>query len=233
MVGGEVQDPGRNLPWALVLGMLIVIGLYVAVNIAYLQVLPMEDILMANSTAHPTAPSVAGRAAVTALGPRVGFVLPLLFMISALGALHCTMLTVPRVFFSMARDGLLPQGLGRVSSTTHTPAVAITVFACAGAALAVLGSYDRLSNMTAFGYVLFYALNAVGLLSWRRHPGGNGHIQRRRRWIPVVFLAGMLWLIVTLIARGNVEILAALAVIGAGVPVFAYMRYRRASASSV
>ena len=77
MVGGEIQDPGRNLPWALMAGMLIVIGLYVAVNIAYLHVLPMEDILTANSTAHPAAPSVASRAAVAALGPRAGFVLPL------------------------------------------------------------------------------------------------------------------------------------------------------------
>jgi basic amino acid/polyamine antiporter, APA family len=233
MVGGEVQDPGRNLPWALVVGILTVIGLYVAVNIAYLHVLPMEDILTANSTAHPTAPSVASRAAVAALGARIGSVLPLLFMISALGALHCNLLAVPRVFFSMARDGLLPQRLGRVSSTAHTPAVAIAAFACLGAILAVLGSYDRLSNIAAFGYILFYALNAAGLVWWRRRDSkGDGYAQRRRRWIPIVFLAGMIWLIVTLIVRGNVEILAALAVIGAGLPVFAYMRYRRATASS-
>lgn len=60
--------PGRNLPWALVLGILIVIALYVAVNMAYLHALPMADILAANSTAHPTATSVASRAAVAALG---------------------------------------------------------------------------------------------------------------------------------------------------------------------
>jgi amino acid transporter len=230
MVGGEVQDPGRNLPWALALGMLIVTGLYVAVNMAYLHVLPMADILTANSTAHPTAPSVASRAAMAALGPHVGFLLPLLFMISALGTLHCNMLAVPRVFFSMARDGLLPKGLARVSSTRHTPAVAISAFAVVGATFAVLGSYDRLTNMAAFGNVLFYALNAVGLLWWRRRePKRGGPAQRRGGWIPVVFLAGMLWLLVTLIVRGSFEILAALALMGAGLPVFAYMRYRASS----
>ena len=228
MVGGEVQDPGRNLPWALTLGMLIVIGLYAAVNLAYLHILPMADILTANSTAHPMAPSVASRAAVAALGPRVGFLLPLLFMISALGTLHCNMLAVPRVFFSMARDGLFPQSLARVSSTARTPAVAITAFACVGATFAVLGSYDRLTNMAAFGNVLFYALNAVGLLWWRRREPEHGkHVHPRGRWIPVAFLAGMLWLLITLIVRGSVEILAALALMGAGLPVFAYMRYRR------
>jgi APA family basic amino acid/polyamine antiporter len=233
MVGGEVQNPARNLPWALVVGILIVIGLYVAVNIAYLYALPMADIVAANSTAHPTATSVASRAAVAALGPRIGSVLPLLFMISALGAVHCNMLAVPRVFFSMARDGLLPQGLGRVSSTAHTPAIAIIAFACLGATLAVLGTYDRLSNIAAFGYILFYALNAAGLMWWRRKdPKGGGFPQRYRMWVPLAFLGGTLWLITTLIVRGNVEILAALTVIGAGLPVFAYMRYRRDSSLS-
>lgn len=229
MVGGEVQDPGRNLPWALMLGMLIVIVLYVGVNIAYLYVLPMQDILTANSSAYPTAPSVASRAAVAALGPRVGFLLTLLFMISALGTLHCNMLAVPRVFFSMACDGLLPQSLARVSSTAHTPAVAIIALACVGATFAVLGSYDRLTNMAAFGNVLFYALNAIGLLWWRRRePKHDQHVSRLGRWIPVVFLAGMLWLLVTLIVRGSVEVLAALALMAAGLPVFAYIRYRQA-----
>jgi amino acid transporter len=107
-------------------------------------------------------------------------------------------------------------------------AVAIIAFACLGATLAVLGSYDRLSDIAAFGYILFYALNAAGLVSWRRGgPKGDGFTQRRRNWVPVAFLGGMLGLIATLIVRGNVEILAALAVIGAGLPVFAYLRYRR------
>ena len=228
MLGGEVQAPRRNLPWALVCGILIVIGLYVAVNLAYLHVLPMKDILTANSTANPAASSVASRAAVAAVGPRAGIVLPLLFMISALGALHCIMLAVPRVFFSMARDGLLPKALGGVSSTAQTPAVAIAAFAFIGAILALLGSYDQLSNMTAFGYILFYILNAVGLLRWRdRGKNREGHVPRLRQWIPVAFLVVMLWLLVTLILRGSAEIVATLALMAAGLPVFLYMRYRR------
>jgi len=229
MVGGEVQDPERNLPWALTLGMLIVIGLYVAVNLAYLYVLPLDDILTANSTAHPAASSVASRAAVAVLGARASFLLPLLFMVSALGTLHCNMLAVPRVFFSMARDGLLPDSLARVSSIARTPSVAITTLACIAALFAVLGSYDRLTNMATFGYILFFALNTIGFLWWRR-AGAEAGIRWRGTWIPVVFLAGMLWLIVMLVAGGSVGILAALALMAAGLPVFAYMRYRRVAA---
>jgi len=231
MVGGEVQDAERNLPWALTVGMVIVMALFVAANLAYLSVLPLSDILSANSTAYPTAPSVASRAAVASLGSRAGTVLPLLFMISAVGTLHCNILVVPRVFFSMARDGLLPASLGRVSATTRTPVVAILALAAVGATLAVLGNYDRLSNMATFGNILFFALNAAGLLLWRhRHPTQGNDVSRWRRWVPAVFLAGMLWLIIEILAGGSVEVVAALALISLGLPVFAYLRYHRQQA---
>ncbi len=234
MVGGEVQDPERNLPWALTAGMLIVIALFVAVNLAYLHVLPLTDIMTANSTAHPTAPSVASRAAVAVLGTRAGTVLPLLFMISAVGTLHCNILVVPRVFFSMARDGLLPASLGRVSPVTRTPVVAITALAAVAATLAVFGSYDRLSNMATFGNILFFALNAAGLLIWRhRNATQRRPVSHWRLWVPRVFLAGMLWLIFELVTRSSVEIVAALALISVGLPVFVYMRNRRNRATSV
>jgi APA family basic amino acid/polyamine antiporter len=230
MVGGEVQDPERNLPWALTLGILVVIVLFAAVNLAYLHVLPLADIMTSNSTAYPTAPSVASRAAAAALGPRASIVLPLLFLVSAIGTLHCNMLVVPRVFFAMARDRLLPAGLGSVSPATGTPVRAIFALAAVAATLAVLGNYDRLSNMATFGNILFFALNAAGLLLWRhREPAPAAPASRRPRWVAWVFLAGTLWLISALVTRGNVEIIAALALMGAGLPVFAYMRHRRAS----
>ncbi len=234
MVGGEVQDPERNLPWALTTGMLIVIALFVAVNLAYLRVLPLSDIMTANSTAHPTAPSVASRAAVAVLGTRAGTVLPLLFMISAVGTLHCNILVVPRVFFSMARDGLLPASLGRVSPATRTPVIAIIALASVGATLAVFGSYDRLSNMATFGNILFFALNAAGLLIWRhRNVTQRRPVSHWRLWVPRVFLAGMLLLIFELVTRSSLEIVAALALISVGLPVFVYMRNRRNPATSV
>jgi amino acid transporter len=228
MVAGEVQDARRTLPWALTVGVLTVIGMYVAANLGYLHALSMADILSANSTIHPNATSIGSRAANAALGPRVGSVLPLLFMISALGTLHSNMLTVPRVFFAMARDGLLPRGLARISPTARTPVVAIVVLASVGSVFAVLGSYDRLSNMAAFGFVLFYVLNALGLLWWRHHEKSNNRANTlTAKWIPVLFLGGMLWLLIVLIAHGSVEIMAALLLMALGLPVYAVLRYHR------
>lgn len=113
MAGGEVQEPKRNLPWALVLGICLVAVLYVAANLAFLHVLSMNEILSANSTAHPNASSVASRAAIAALGHCVGIVLPLLFMVSTLGTLHCNLLAVPRCSsLSRATDCSLPYSGG-------------------------------------------------------------------------------------------------------------------------
>jgi APA family basic amino acid/polyamine antiporter len=226
MLAGEVKDAERTVPWALFWGILGVIGLYVMVNIAYLYVLPMGDILSANSAAHPTASSVASRAALTALGPKVGVLLPVLFMVSALGTLHCNLMAVPRVFYAMARDGLMPAALGRVDPTAHTPAVSIMTVAFIGALLAIVGSYDRLSSMATFGNLLFFALNAWGLIRW---PVGKETSIRRgiQRYLPWIFLLGSVWLLVTVIAHGSVEIVWALVLIGAGLPVYLGIRAKR------
>jgi len=226
MLAGEVKDAEKTVPWALLWGILSVIGLYVLANVAYLHVLPMGAIVTANSATYPTASSVASRAALAALGPKIGVVLPILFMVSALGTLHCNLMAVPRVFYAMARDGLMPAVLARVDPKARTPAISILTVAFIGAFLAILGNYDRLSSMATFGNILFFALNAWGLIRW---PGGKDQSIRRgaRRYIPWIFLVGSVWLLVTVIARGSVEIVWALVLISAGVPVYFAIRNAR------
>jgi APA family basic amino acid/polyamine antiporter len=128
-------------------------------------------------------------------------------------------MAVPRVFYAMARDGLMPAALGRVDPTAHTPAISILTVAFIGALLAVAGSYDRLSSMATFGNLLFFALNAWGLIRW---PVGKGTSIRRgiQHYLPWIFLLGSVWLLVTVIARRSVEIVWALVLIGAGFPVY-------------
>jgi APA family basic amino acid/polyamine antiporter len=236
MLGGEIQEPRRNLPWALIVGTLIVIGLYVAANAAYLHVLSADEILSANSSAHPNASSIASRAAIDTLGSKAGHWLPALFLISALGTLHCNLMAVPRIFFSMARDGLLPRSLGRVAENARTPFVAIAVYAGFGAVLAAMGSYDRLTNMATFGTLLFFGLNALGFLRWRyfgpARPARPAQGRQLPAVIPLAFLFGILYLIVTLILRGSVEVIAALALLAMGVPVFLLTRFFRGPKAS-
>ncbi len=220
MVGGEVRDAQRSLPWALLVGIGVVITIYLLANVAYLQALPMADVLSSNSTAFPNAASIASRAAVATLGARASKVLTVAFMISALGALHCQLLAVPRVFFAMARDRNMPQVLARVLPKRRTPYVAIIVLAALGTLFAVFGSYDQLTNMSSFGYLLFYALNAFGLLyAGKRLPARAGH-SGLLLWIPLAFLLGTTAILVTVAASGLREIIVALTVLAVGIPVY-------------
>jgi APA family basic amino acid/polyamine antiporter len=226
MVGGEVKDAQRSLPWALLVGIGVVITIYVLANVAYLQALPMGDVVTSNSTAFPNAASVASRAAIATLGARASKVLTVAFMISALGALHCHLLAVPRVFFAMARDGNMPEVLARVLPERRTPYVAIIVLAALGTLFAVFGSYDRLSNISSFGYLLFYALNAFGLLyAGKRLPSRPGN-SGLSLWIPLTFLLATTAILITVVMSGLREIIVALTVLAAGIPVYIGLRWR-------
>ena len=211
-------------------GILVVTALYVGTNVAFLHVLSLPEIITANSTAHPNATSVASRAVQHALGARVATVLPILFAVSALGAAHCNMLATPRVFLSMARDGLLPASLASVSPHAATPNRAIWTFAAVGAVFAVAGTYDRLTNMNVFGALVFFALTTIGFLwSQRATPPAarSGALRSTMMIIATLFLLGISALIAASIARGSIEVLTAVALIGSGIPIFAVLELVR------
>jgi basic amino acid/polyamine antiporter, APA family len=229
IVGGEVRDAERTVPWALMTGIVIVTGLYIVTNWALLHTLSLADISTANSTAHPNAPSVASRAVRHALGARVATVLPILFALSVLGTAHCNVLVIPRIFLSMARDGLLPASLAHVSPRSATPNRAIWTLAVVAALFAVVGTYDRLSNMTTFGYLVFFGLTTIGLLwSQRVTPSAaRGKAFWSTTIVATLFLLGTSTLIAASIAGGSLEVLTAVALIGSGIPIFATLELLR------
>lgn len=222
IMGGEVRDAERTIPWALVSGILIVTGLYVMTNGAFLHTLSFHEIATANSTSYPDALSVASLAVNRSLGLRAATVLPLLFAISALGTAHCNVLVIPRVFLSMARDGLLPVYLTSVSPRSGTPNRAIWTVSGIAAVFAVVGTYDRLTNMTTFAYLVFFALTTAGFLwSCRGTPSdARGKAFWATITVAMLFLFGTFSLTVASIVRGSIEVLTATALIGIGIPVF-------------
>ena len=223
IVGGEVQEPERTMPWALITGIITVTVLYLLTNSAYLHTLSVEEIAAGNSTAHPDAPSVASQAVSRALGSRAGTLLPILFAISILGTAHCNLLVLPRIVLSMARDRSLPRSLATVSPRSATPNRAIWSSAFLAGFFAVSGSYDRLANMSTFAYLVFFALTTIGLLSIQRtmEPASRNRAFCLTTIIPVFFLLGTGSLIIASIAHGSAEVLTAVALIAVGVPIFA------------
>src|SRR5207248_2598695 len=125
MAAGEVREPQRNLPRAIIGGTLLVLALYLIINTAYLYALPIWQVSSANSTAYPEAPSVAARAVQTFLGGRATLIAALIFLISTIGSLNGVILSAARVPYAAARDGLFFAGFGRLSPGTRVPVTSL------------------------------------------------------------------------------------------------------------
>ncbi len=132
MAAGEVRNPGRNIPLALIMGMIIVMAIYCLMNLCYFYALPFAEVVNSNSTAHRDALPVASKAAGTFLGDNGSRFISVVFVVSALGALNGSILSNARVPFAMARDGLFWRSFGKLSNTTRVPVFCLMVQAFLG-----------------------------------------------------------------------------------------------------
>jgi APA family basic amino acid/polyamine antiporter len=168
MAAGEIRDPQRNLPRATIYGTLAVLAMYALVNLGYFHALPFTEIVTSSSTEYPDAPAVAAKAATQFLGGTAQVVLAVAMTISALSAMNGSMLTGARVPYAVARDGLAPAALARISAGARVPANAVAIQGLLACGLAFSGSFDQLTDAVVFASWLFYALNAGSVLMLRR-----------------------------------------------------------------
>jgi APA family basic amino acid/polyamine antiporter len=160
MAAGEVRDPSRNLPRAIVWGSFAVLVIYAVVNIGYFYAIPADEVAGANS--------VAQRAAGEFLGDRARLLLAAAMAISAISAMNGSMLTGARVPYALAADGLAPKLLAYVHPRSRVPVVAVIVQGVVACSYALVGGFDALTDAVVFASWLFYALNAGTVLILRR-----------------------------------------------------------------
>ena len=162
-VAGEIRDPQRNIPLATIGGLLAVIAIYLAINVAYLAVLPFS--VLAHSTV------VASDAMQRAVGPGGAIFVAVAVVLSTAGALNAAILGYPRVGFALAADRLFPAWLRRVHPRYHTPVVAIAVQGGLAMVFAVSGSYERILGYFAFVDYFFFAFAVAAVIVLRvREP---------------------------------------------------------------
>jgi APA family basic amino acid/polyamine antiporter len=191
MAAGEIRDARRNLPRATIGGMLAVLAIYALVNVGYFHALPFSEVASSSSDAYPQAPAVAARVANQFLGGPVQALLAVAMTISAISAMNGSMLTGARVPYAVARDGLAPAPLGRLSAGASVPAISVLVQGVLSCALALSGSFDQLTDAVVFASWLFYALNAGSVLLLRRREPDRARPFRVPGFpvVPVVFIA--------------------------------------------
>ncbi len=161
--GGEIKNPARNLPRALVLGTLSIVVVYLAANLAYLWLIPVGEMPGSTLVAADAAQRLVGRTGVGLVSVVV--------MVSTLGAVASVMLTSPRIFFAMAGEGLFFRGLAQAHPRYRTPARAIVLTAAMAVTFVLFLDFERLSDTFVLATWPFYALSAAAVFVLRaRRP---------------------------------------------------------------
>ncbi len=225
MAAGEVRDPGRTVPRALILGMVVVLAVYGLANLAYCYALPMSAIVTSNSTAYPDAPPVATKAVETFLGEAGAQLVSVAFVLSSLGALNGSILTNARVPYAMARDGLFFAPFGRLNRAA-VPVWAITAQGLWACVLAVSGTFDQLTDYVVFASWVFYGLATAGVFVLRRTRPDAERPYRTLGYpfVSLAFLGVTAWLIVNTLLTNPLASGIGLGIIALGLPLYWFNR---------
>lgn len=215
----ETATPRRTVPRALILGTLIVTVCYFALNFVYLYVLPLDTVAGSQR--------VAADAADALMGSGGAGVMASLVILSSLGALAGVVLAGPRVYYAMARDGVLFAWLARLHPHRHTPHRAIVLQAVWSSVLVATGSYRFLFRQVVFTEWVFFGLMAVGAVLLRRRPG---YAPAYRMWgfpaVPVAFALACALVAASRFTAEPLDSLLGVALVLAGYPVYVWWSRR-------
>ncbi|MCI0525713.1 MAG: amino acid permease [Acidobacteria bacterium] len=231
MAAGEVRDPGRNIPRALIIGMIIIIVVYCILNLSYFYSLPFGEVVTSNSTSYREALPVSAKAAQTFMGEYGGRLISVVFVVSAVGALNGSILSNARVPYAMARDGLFFDRMGALSKSTSVPVFSIVVQGVWSSVLALSGTFDQLTDCLLFASWIFYGLVTSSVFVLRRKMPKAERPYRTIGYpiIPVVFVLVTVWLIINTLFTRPVESVVGLGLIVIGLPLYFYFKMRQGS----
>jgi APA family basic amino acid/polyamine antiporter len=217
---GEVKHPARDIPLAMVVGTLLVTGLYFLANVAYLMMLPASAIA--------TAPQDrVGTAALEAvLGTTGLYVMATAVMVSCFGCLNAIILSGARVYFAMARDGLFFRRAGVLHPIHRTPSVALVAQLLWATLLALSGTYGQLLDYVTFASLLFYMLTVCGLFALRRARPDAPRPVRAVGYpvLPAAYLLATAALCLNLLIRRPQYTWPGLVIVLLGAPVYYFWR---------
>jgi len=225
-VGGEIKNPARNVPLALILGMTVVLIIYGLANLSFFYALPFNEVLSANSKSFPDALPVATKAAATFLGENGIWFLSIALAFSAIGGMNGSILSGARIPFAMAQDKLFFKSLAKLHPKTHVPYVSIVVQAVIAIALASTGTFDQLTDYVVFSGWLFYALATYSVFIFRKRMPDAPRSYKTIGYpvLPIVFVLSAVFLLINTVLTSPLEAVRGLSIIAAGIPLFLWIR---------
>lgn len=213
-VAEEVKDPLRNLPRAILMGVLCVIAVYVSANIAYVHVLS-APVLAATKT---PAADVAGKL----LGENGASAITILIVISSFGFLNLALLSAPRVYYAMAADGLFFKSIAKLSPRFHAPTNAILLQGFLASLFALTNTYEKLVNYAVFADWIFFALAGAALIVFRATLPNAPRPYKTPLYpfTPILFIVAGLGIVVNTFIADTMNAMIGAVIIAAGVPVY-------------
>jgi APA family basic amino acid/polyamine antiporter len=224
---GEFRNPGRDLPLSLICGTVAVGAIYLVLNVAYYSVLP-PALMRGLPSAAATAMSVAYGGSATRL-------VSLLILVSIFGAMNGMILTGPRVYYAMARDGDFLAVLGKIGARSRVPAVAIVTQGIWAAALTLTGSFQMLFTYVIFTAWIFYGLTVAAVIVLRRRFPDSARPFRTPGYplVPILFVMASAAVVISTVLSQPVNALIGIGLILLGLPVYLLFSFqqRRAAGS--
>ena len=224
-VAGEVKNPRRNVPLAMVLGVLAVGVIYIAMNLTYMYALPLKEIAEHETIAHA--------AAAALFSPRAAVWLSLMIAISCFSAAATCTLSGARVYMAMAQDGVFFKRMAEIHPKWRTPAFSLIGQGLWAALLTMSGRYDQLYTYVIFGMVLSYTLTVIAMfwLRWKRPEIPRPYRCTGYPWLPGIYvLIGVAWILNTTIRR-PMESFWSMGIVLIGVPFYLYWKWSGRNAS--
>ncbi len=226
-VAEEIREPRKNLPRALVIGVIGVILLYLSVNFVYVYALGSLGLAQTSTPA-----SAVMR---IALGPKGAALIAVGIAISALGFLSQSILTAPRVYFAMAEDGLFFRSVGWLDPRHRVPVVAIVLQGIAAIIIALSGRYDQILSYVVSMDFLFFGLTATCLFPFRRRDASSGEIPATRGLarmpghpITTILFVAACWLVViNTIFKYPHNTAIGFGILFAGIPVYFFWSWQK------
>src|SRR5215203_774152 len=231
LVAGEIENPGKNIPLALIGGTIVIIILYVFVHFAYYFVLDPTTIASVSKDS-----SVAKEVVSRFFGGDMktfatGFGVALFtvgLMLSSIGTLHTSILTGARVPYAMAKDGLMFESVGRLSEGTRVPVIALIFQGAWAILLALSGSFDTLTDYVIFGSWIFYALVTSSVFVFRKKMPDAERPYKAFGYpvVPILFLLVAAYLLINTLITAPTQSFTGIFLILLGLPVYYYLANR-------
>ena len=223
-VAGEIKEPEKNLPRGLILGVIGVVVLYLSANFVYLNVLSADGLAATTAPASDVMRRALGEFGARAIAAGIA--------ISTVGFLSQSMLTAPRVYFAMAKDGLFFKGVAAVHPKTRAPLVAIILQGAFAAMIALWGRYEQILNYVVSMDFIFFGLTACCVFIFRKRWSTAENRDRRITKVPghpfttAIFVAACWLVVINTIYRYPSNTLIGVAILVAGIPAYLFWRKR-------